>query len=453
MNVYPILKMKASLFPYLKAFLALLIAMTLLNACETTPNPSRQNYPGNYPPPVINTPTPNKPTQETPNKDTKNTDPEENTRTPNSTPAFLDEERVKRVAIILPFSATSERLRGEANSMLRSAELALFSREDSDILLMPFDSKGTPEGARNAAQQAVNQNVDIILGPILAGSVKASGNIARKAKTPLIAFSTDTSVARDGVYLLSFPPEAEIKRVTEFVASSGARKFAFLGPNSRYGKRVLEAYVKSVENLDGIMNGVEIYQGNDITVMQEPARKLAKLYTDTQLQNEANNDPNGEAAFHVVLLPEGGTALRSLAPLLPFFEENINASTVQFMGTSLWNRGDSVREPALRGGIFAGPDLDGKKAFTANYDAVYGEEPSRLASLAYDGLNIAAFVTDGSPKTRTKRLIDPSGFFGVDGLVRFTASGKPERGLAIYQIKGGRFVIIDPAPKTSDDAF
>ena len=258
MNVYPILKTKASLFLYLKAFLALLIGMTLLSACETTPNPPRQNYPSNFPPPVISTPTPNIPAQETPGKDPKKTDPEENTNTSNSTPTFLDEGRVKRVAIILPFSAKSERLRDEANSMLRSAELALFSRDDSDILLMPFDSKGTPEGAKNAARQAVNQNVDIILGPILAGSVKASGNIARQARTPLIAFSTDTSVAKAGVYLLSFPPEAEIKRVTEFVASSGARKFAFLGPNSRYGNRVLSAYVNSVKNIGGIMNGVEI---------------------------------------------------------------------------------------------------------------------------------------------------------------------------------------------------
>jgi hypothetical protein len=36
----------------------------------------------------------------------------------------------------------------------------------------------------------------------------------------------------------------------------------------------------------------------------------------------------------------------------------------------------------------------------------------------------------------------------VDGLVQFGPDGTPNRGLAVYQIKNGRFVIIDEAPKT-----
>jgi len=123
------------------------------------------------------------------------------------------------------------------------------------------------------------------------------------------------------------------------------------------------------------------------------------------------------------------------------------------MGTGLWNRDEAAKEPALAGGIFAGPDLDGKLIFNANYDATYGEEPSRLASLAYDGVNIAAFVAESGAAERRQRLIDPAGFFGVDGLIRFTPAGTPERGLAVYQIKGGRFVVISAAPKSTDGAF
>lgn len=458
MQVYPVSVLKASLFAALKPFLALFISATLLSACATTTPPNRQGqtYPGNYPPPVVAGPGPNIPQQ--PNPEPKGTEPtiRDTSRKGGLTPAFMDGKTLKRVAILLPFSARSSRLREEASSMLHAAELALFAREEDDVLLMAYDSAGTKDGATIAAQKAVANGADIILGPILASSVKASGNVARKANTPLIGFSTDTSVARVGVYLLSFPPEAEVKRVTEFVAESGARKFAFLGPTSRYGKRVLSAYTQSVANVGGIINGIEVYSGGDITVMQTPAQKLAGLYTEAHLANEENvalGLPLTEEAFHVVMLPEGGTALRSLAPLLPFFEENINASSVQFVGTGLWNNPDVVREPALRGGIFAGPDSSEKKIFDANYDAVFGEEPSRLASLAYDGLNIAAFVADGAPKSRIKRLTDDAGFFGVDGLVRFTPLGTPERGLAIYQIKNGRFIIIDPAPKSTDGAF
>ena len=458
MRVYPVLRAKASLLNRFRFFLAAFMGTALLAACTTTTPPRGQNYPpiaGQYPRPQGEVPTVPQtpgPTQPGPAAEPK---PTQNSNTSGLTPVFVNAKGLKRIAIILPFSAKSGRLRAEATSMLRAAELALFARDEDDVLLMTFDSAGTGAGARTAAQKAVKQGADMILGPILAASVKASGDVARRSGTPMIAFSTDTSVARPGVYLLSFPPEAEVKRVTEFVSQSGARKFAFLGPDSRYGKRVLGAYNRTVTGLGGMMNGVEVYQGDDITVMQEPARRLASLYTQTHLANEAKEiqgQPIDEAAFHVVMLPEGGTALRSLAPLLPFFEENINASSVQFIGTGLWNRGDSVREPALRGGIFAGPDQQEQNIFAANFDAVFGEEPTRLASLAYDGLNIAAFVASGDPRGRTNRLTDGAGFFGVDGLVKFSAGGIPERGLAIYQIKGGRFVIIDPAPKSTDGA-
>lgn len=423
-----------------------IIGAALLTACATTtpqgPGPT-PGYPGPGQQPVIVKPGPVTPEPEQPIDEPE---PEEIVR--GLTPAFMDGEDIRRVAILLPFSARSSALRAEAASMLQAAEMSVFDKDENNVLLIALDSKGTPQGAAEATRKAVDQGADIILGPILAGSVKAAGRAADKSGIPVIGFSTDTSVAGSGVYLLSFPPEAEVSRITKFAAEAGAAKFAFLGPESVYGKRVLSAYAQEVKRLDGIMAGVETYNGKDITVMQAPAAKLANMFPSPE---ETAQNPEFDDPYHVVLLPEGGTALRSLAPLLTFYNENTRH--VQIMGTGLWNRDEAAQEPALAGGIFAGPDLDGKLVFNANYDALYGEDPSRLASLAYDGLSIASFVAGGDVKDRTDMLIDPAGFFGVDGLVRFTEFGTPERGLAVYQIKGGRFVVIDAAPKSTDGAF
>ncbi|MCF6274252.1 MAG: penicillin-binding protein activator [Robiginitomaculum sp.] len=424
-----------------------IIGAVSLSACATTaPQGPQLPVPGFPSPgqqPVITKPDPEQPTPKEPTEEPK---PEATVR--GLTPAFMDGENIRRVALLLPFSARSSNLRAEAASMLQAAEMSVFDKDDNNILLIALDSKGTAQGAAAAAKQAIDQGADVIIGPILAASVKASGLAARASGVPVIGFSTDTSVAGSGVYLLSFPPEAEVSRITKFAAEAGASKFAFLGPESIYGKRVLNAYKANVKNLDGIMAGVETYMGKDITVMQAPAAKLANLFPSPA---ETAENPEFDDPYHVVLLPEGGTALRSLAPLLTFYNENTRH--VQIMGTGLWNRDEAAQEPALAGGIFAGPDLEGKLVFNANYDAVYGEEPSRLASLAYDGLSIASFVAGGDVKDRSDMLTDPAGFFGVDGLVRFTKFGTPERGLAVYQIKNGRFVVIDAAPKSTDGAF
>ena len=127
------------------------------------------------------------------------------------TPPHMAGRDIKRLALLLPLSAKSARLREEATSMLQAAELATFNRDDADVLLIALDTGGTEKGASSATRAAVNSGADVILGPILAASVKASSREARRSGTPVIAFSTDQTAAGRGTYLLSFPPEAETR--------------------------------------------------------------------------------------------------------------------------------------------------------------------------------------------------------------------------------------------------
>ena len=450
---------------------SLSLAALMMSACTTVPVPQ-----GEYPPrgPVVERPptepvvTPDPTDTETPKeekevevKDPK--DPEETIEPEQPTfetgeyfnnrdgltPPHMAGRDIKRMALLLPFSAKSSRLREEADSMLKAAELAVFNREDSDVLLMALDTRGTADGARSATRSAIKSGADVILGPILAGSVKASAREARRSNTPLIAFSTDQTVAGNGTYLLSFPPEAEVKRIVDYVATTGTTRFAYIGPQSEYGRRVKGEYEAAINSNSGEITASEIYDGKDISVMQEPAKRLAEYHRQGEIAAKEAAKVNREIppmAYEALLLPEGGTALRSLAPLFPYYD--VDPAKVQFLGTSLWKNDETVREPALNGGIFAAADQDAKQPFLDNYDRTYGDDASRLASLAYDAVAVGAYVADGDPKGRRFRAEDPNGFYGVDGLVRFNANGTPDRGLAVYQIKNGRFVIIDPAPKT-----
>lgn len=361
------------------------------------------------------------------------------------TPPHMTGRDTKRLALLLPFSTSSSRLAQEAQSMYRAAEMAVFDRDGTDVLLIALDTKGTEAGALSATKAAVKAGADVILGPILANNVKASSREARRSKTPLIAFSTDQTVAGNGTYLLSFPPEAEVERIVDYVSSTGTKRFAFLGPDSAYGRRVKSAYADKVGTNFGEITASESYQGNDISVMQTPAQKVAAFYAEGE-ELAKLNEGTTPMSFEAILLPEGGTALRSLAPLLPYYE--VDPARVQFMGTSQWADPDTVREPALNRGIFAGPDKDTQQPFLDAYDRTYGETATSLASLAYDAVMMGAFVADGNPKFRYDRAQNPQGFYGVDGLVSFDTDGKPDRGLAVYQIRNGRFVVIDPAPRT-----
>ncbi len=364
------------------------------------------------------------------------------------TPPHMKGRDTKRLALLLPFSARSNGLKAQAASMLRAAELAVFEREEADVLLIALDTQGTADGARSAAKSALDSGADIILGPIIANNVKAASNVAARSNTPLLSFSNDPSVAGNGTYLLSFPPEAEVKRIVEYAASTGTTRFAVMGPDSTYGRRVTRAYEQAVRSVGGEITAKETYKGNDISVMQEPAQRLAAYHAEGEKLAKANGGIT-PLSYEAILLPEGGNALRSLAPLFPYYE--VDPADVQFMGTGRWNNADTAREPALNRGIFAGPDKDAQQPFLDSYDRSYGEDPTSLATLAYDAVTLGAYIADGDPKTRRARAEHPAGFYGVDGLVSFGPDGQPNRGLTVYKINYGQFQVVDPAPRTKGE--
>jgi len=179
---------------------------------------------------------------------------------------------IKRMALLLPFSAKSSRLREEAASMLKAAELSVFDREGADVVLVTLDTGGTARGAKAAAQTALSAGVDVILGPVLSGSVKAASDTARRSGVPVVAFSTDQTAAGRGTYLLSFPPEAEVERIVEYAASTGISRFAYFGPEGAYGRRVKSQYGETVNAVGGELTASESYDGDDITVRKRGAR-------------------------------------------------------------------------------------------------------------------------------------------------------------------------------------
>ncbi len=410
------------------------------------------------------------------------------------TPEHMRGLDIQRVAILLPFSANARGARTEAENILNAAELALFERAGDNVLLLPKDTGGTPAGARAAAEAALSDGADLILGPLFSGAVAAASDVAAEQNVPLIAFSTDATVAGEGTYLLSFPPNEEVRRVTEYALSQGATRFAFAGPATAYGQVAYGAYSDVIvealgEEPEPELAMVEIpwpedeeipidsetgeemepeleerefavglvaeafYDGG-ISAMTEAAARIASIGIETLDPAEAaemtgaNWQPSPASAFQVLLLPAGGDDLRMLAPVMLY--EDIDPLLVKFVGTGLWRNPDLAREPALAHGWFAGPEPDARARFEAVYEEIFGDEPSRLAGLGYDAASLAALMAAEGTGYTSERLTDPEGFLGVDGLFRFREDGTIERGLAVYTVRRGGFDVLDPAPEAFD---
>ena len=155
-----------------------------------------------------------------------------------------------RVALILPLTAGGPGAVA-AQSLRNAAELSLAEFQGPDLTILVKDDAGTPEGAREAANQAVAEGAELIIGPLFAATVQAAGGVARQAGRPMLAFSSDASVAARGVYLLSFLAQAEVDRVIAHAAQQGRRSIAALIPETTYGS-VVEAQFREAAAARGL---------------------------------------------------------------------------------------------------------------------------------------------------------------------------------------------------------
>ena len=380
-------------------------------------------------------------------------------------PQLTGAEPVK-IAILLPLSGSTAAI---GNDLLRAANIALFDLANTELQLLPFDTKGTPRGAESAAAEALVAGAQLILGPLFSSSVGPVRALAQERGVNVITFSTDTTVAGDGVYVMGLTVGQQIKRAMEFAYRQGLFNFAVLAPDSPYGDAVVRNVDETTAALGLSLDRTVRYPVNVASGSQE-LHEIAKILGDYELrqrqlakeialyenrEDEESKalvkrleklDTFGEVSFDALIIPEGGARLKELASLVSYYD--IDPEIVQFIGTGLWEDPSLSAEPALVGGWFSAPSPSSAAAFRERFNSLYGYQPSRIASLAYDAMALAGVMaTDPNDIRFTREAIEnPSGYTGYDGIFRFPENGIAERGLAVLEVGPKSQRVLEPAP-------
>jgi ABC-type branched-subunit amino acid transport system substrate-binding protein len=402
-------------------------------------------------------------------------------------PPRSDKTRV--VGLLLPLSDERDTIRALAGHLYNGAQLALFDAPlnggATNLVISLHDTKGTPTGAQEAAKAAIAAGSDVIVGPLFSSSVSAIQPVLAGRDVPGFAFSNDARTAMDGLWLLGFLPEQNIDRIVSEAIAQGLTRFGALVPEGVFGERIGASFAASVDRFGGTIVQSETYPP-DAQGMFDPVRRLARFDQRkaahegemARLVQEAltllprRTDPEtgldiappeeaeavfkllgddapellsayealslvetlGDIPYDAVFMPEGGLALRNLAPLLPYFD--IDPRRVKFIGTGLWDDPTLSQEPPLHGGWYAAAPNKNWSGFAARYEKTYDAAPPRLASMAYDAVSLAArlsaFSTDAP--FRVDLLTDPNGFSGIDGIFRLKPGGLNERGLTVQEV-------------------
>ena len=282
--------------------------------------------------------------------------------------------------------------------MLNASQLAIFDLGGDNFELIPRDTTGTPQGASAAAQTSIVEGAQLILGPVFAADAKAVMPMALQSGTSVISFSTDSSVASSGGFVLGFLPQTQITQIIDYAASQGLQRIALITPQDAYGDMAAAAFDGHIRQRSLGNAGILRFNANTGPTPEQIRGLSTRI---VPVPGSALQKP-----FDAVLIATSGSQAAKISEQLT--QAGLPPTTVQRLGTGLWDQADAARQPSLQGAWYAASSPRLRQKFEARYQQTYGEIAPRLATLAYDATALAIVLsrvrsTLHAPDTRSIR--------------------------------------------------
>lgn len=343
--------------------------------------------------------------------------------------------RTVRVGLLLPLTGRSAAL---GKQMQDAATVALFDKyarlstaqQQVRVELLPKDTGDTAQQARAAMKEALDDGVELVIGPIFGPATEAAAPLAEAKNVPVISFSNNNALAKQGVYVFGFLPQEQAERVVSYAIKAGKTRIAALVPDSALGDVVLKS-ARDVMAQHGKALVVEAkYPAQGVGIEQALNTLLP---------------PGAPPAFDSLLLPEGGPALATLLRALR--ARGVSPENVQFIGTGVWDNPSLLRSVALDGAWLASSPPQTTAQFEQRFLATYGYAPTRTSSLAYDAVALAVTLATSNRPFDVPNMTQSSGYTGpANGIFRLRGNGTVQRGLAVLQVQGSNMLVVDSAP-------
>ena len=322
-----------------------------------------------------------------------------------------------------------------ARSLENAARMAISDLGGTQIDLRVYGTAGQPAQAAAMASKAVAEGAQIILGPVFAQEANAAGLAVAASGVNVLAFSNNTDIAGNNVFVLGPTFDNTAARLAAFSVRQGKANIMIVHDKNTAGELGRAAIQRGVSIAGGTVVATGSYEFSQNGVVSA-APVIA-----------ANARSAGAQAIFMTADTAG--ALPLISQLLA--DNGMGPSVTQFIGLTRWDiPAATLALPGVQGGWFAMPDPALYAQYQARYQASFSEPPHPISGLAYDGVAaIGALLRNAGPgPIRAASLIQGAGFVGVNGIFRLRADGTNERGLAIAQIQNGQAVVIEAAPRS-----
>jgi len=374
-----------------------------------------------------------------------------------------------RVGMLLPLTGKAAKL---GKGLKKASMMALDDVKNQKLILQFYDTKSTPEGARTAVQNALSQNVRLIIGPLSQDEVQAISDETVYNNIPVIAFSTAKDVLRPKVYTLGLLIDEQVNRILSYAAQKGRNRFALLIPDNKMGIAVAKAAIASANknnvevvkiafyppettNFANIVKQLTDYSTRSATLNKLKANLTALAENgdksaERQLKQLKTTNSMGNVGFDAVIIPEYGSKLKSIISMFGYYD--VYAPEVKFLGTSIWENSSLNKESMIINSWYPALSRYQSAYFSNKFSYLFNERPNSLFSFAYDAVALAsALAKQDNMINLNDTITNPDGYIGINGIFRLFENGSNQHSLDIMEVRVNGDVVIDEAPKRFSD--
>ena len=310
----------------------------------------------------------------------------------------LSQEKIK-IGLIVPLSGEYKEI-GE--SIVNSTRLAINKIDNSQIEILPRDTKSNPEITLRVAKKLHELGVRIIIGPVFNKNLiylEELNNVIFLSLTNKIT-NNPKNVISAGINAIS-----QINTIIKFQELYKIKRSIFLIPNSDFKNEIEEAISKTKIKLKDTF----IYD-TDPTLLTAQIEKLTRYSQRKQRlkdeikklenSNEVNKekkiadlekkDTFGGINFDSVIIADFDESLKSVTTSLLYTD--VSSKRIHYICLNQWFDKSLLKEKSLQPIYFPSINKENYDEFVSKYFNINQKYPNQISFLSYDLVGLVYYL-------------------------------------------------------------
>ena len=310
----------------------------------------------------------------------------------------LSQEKIK-IGLIVPLSGEYKEI-GE--SIVNSTRLAINKIDNSQIEILPRDTKSNPEITLRVAKKLHELGVRIIIGPVFNKNL-----IYLEELNDVIFLSLTNKITNNPKNVISAGINAisQINTIIKFQELYKIKRSIFLIPNSDFKNEIEEAISKTKIKLKDTF----IYD-TDPTLLTAQIEKLTRYPQRKQRlkdeierlenSNEVNKekkiadlekkDTFGGINFDSVIIADFDESLKSVTTSLLYTD--VSSKRIHYICLNQWFDKSLLKEKSLQPIYFPSINKENYDEFVSKYFNIYQKYPNQISFLSYDLVGLVYYL-------------------------------------------------------------